>query len=284
MKNWVLLTLVVLLGLPGCCCRKKDKCEPRKSKCVEKCVDLPESSDLSTSMDMKVGEWREVDENMGDEYPSEEGGWMDEEYPEGGRWKDEKHPKGGTWRDEHYRMHEDMMDEDEDEDEDEEMYEEDVEWYPATEDDLHGMSVAQDNKKEDKQEFAWVDAQEESKVVYFDLGKADIRNDRESDMVADVQQLKEMLAQADKSGLDATLVVEGHSCHSCGTAAYNLALSETRASQVADKVAAMGISKDRIKVVGRGQEMLALVNGKQCTGSREEQAPNRRVEMRVAFS
>ena len=77
------------------------------------------------------------------------------------------------------------------------------------------------------------------------------------------------------------MVIEGHSCHSAGSAVYNLALSEKRAKALADRLVAGGVPSQNIKVVGRGQEVPAVVEGKAVTGDRKEQAPNRRDEVRV---
>lgn len=76
-----------------------------------------------------------------------------------------------------------------------------------------------------------------------------------------------------------TCVVEGHACSSAGSATYNLALSEKRAKEVANSLVAAGVPQEKLKVVGRGKEVPAVIDGKPVTGSREEQWPNRRVEV-----
>ena len=79
------------------------------------------------------------------------------------------------------------------------------------------------------------------------------------------------------------MVIEGHACQE-GTPAYNVALSEKRAKIVADHFVAAGVPSSSIKVVGRGQECPAVINGKTVNGSREDRAPNRRVEVRVIYT
>ena len=80
------------------------------------------------------------------------------------------------------------------------------------------------------------------------------------------------------------LVIDGHACHSAGSRAYNLALSERRAKVLADLMIEAGIPADCVKIVGRGDEMAALVNGKPVDGDREQQWPNRRDEIHVVYS
>jgi len=47
---------------------------------------------------------------------------------------------------------------------------------------------------------------------------------------------------------------------------------------------AAGIDRNVIKVIGRGQECPVMVKGKAVNGSREDRAPNRRVEVRVIYT
>jgi peptidoglycan-associated lipoprotein len=53
---------------------------------------------------------------------------------------------------------------------------------------------------------------------------------------------------------DYKLVVEGH-CDERGTAEYNLALGEKRATEAAKFLSDLGIEKDRIKTISYGKEM-----------------------------
>lgn len=135
----------------------------------------------------------------------------------------------------------------------------------------------------DDQAFNWVDAQldDEFKKLYFSFNHYGIREDQKQALAYDIEQVKQLLAdtQEDKP----TVIIEGHACQE-GTPAYNLALSEKRAKNVADLFVAQGIDKAAIKVVGRGQECPTVKNGKVVNGSREDRAPNRRVEVRVIYT
>lgn len=133
-------------------------------------------------------------------------------------------------------------------------------------------------------EFTWLeeeDALEDTfKTVYFDFDTAGIRQDQETTIKKNVELAKELLAEED----DITFVIDGHSCSSAGSRAYNLALSEKRAKTLRDRLVAEGIPADKIKIVARGMEAPAMIDGKPVSGDRIAQAPNRRDEVRVLFS
>ncbi|MBI2344823.1 OmpA family protein [Candidatus Dependentiae bacterium] len=121
--------------------------------------------------------------------------------------------------------------------------------------------------------FSWEDAgAEESKkqfhTLYFDFDKDYIKPNEETKLEQDIAEAKKMI----KKGK--TIVIEGHACHSAGSRAYNMALSERRARFVASRFAEAGINAADIKIAPRGQEM-PVIKG----GNREQQAPNRRVEI-----
>jgi len=134
-------------------------------------------------------------------------------------------------------------------------------------------------------DFAFEDMdQKQFKNVYFAFDGYNIKKDQEDTVVYDMNQIKESLAKAEKNGEQPLVIIEGHACHSAGSAVYNLALSEKRAKVLADELIAHGIAKDHIKIVGRGKELPAIINGVPCTGNREQQWPNRRDEIRVMYS
>ncbi len=121
--------------------------------------------------------------------------------------------------------------------------------------------------------FSWEDANaEESRkqfqTLYFDFDKDYIKPTEEVKLEQDINEAKKMI----KHGK--TIVIEGHACHSAGSRAYNMALSEQRARFVASRFAEAGINASDIKIAPRGQEMPVVKNG-----NRNEQAPNRRVEI-----
>ena len=126
------------------------------------------------------------------------------------------------------------------------------------------------------EDYSWIDAQadDEFRKLYFSFNHYGIRADQKAALHYDIEQVKQLIAEAG----DATVVIEGHACQE-GAPAYNLALSERRAKAVADLFVAAGVQRTTIKVVGRGQEC-PVISGR----SREDRAPNRRVEVRVIYT
>jgi outer membrane protein OmpA-like peptidoglycan-associated protein len=139
---------------------------------------------------------------------------------------------------------------------------------------------------DDNQEVSfapWVDAQEdEMKRIYFTFNHYGVREDQKPSLHYNVEQLKQMVADASDS-IQPTIVVEGHSDQE-GDPSYNIGLSEKRAQTVADLLVASGIDRSLVKVIARGQDCPLTVNGHVVNGSRDDRAPNRRVEVRVIYS
>lgn len=134
-------------------------------------------------------------------------------------------------------------------------------------------------------EFTFEDADKQGyKVVYFDFNNYSLRQDQEESIAFDMARIKQSLSDAEAKGIKPVVIIEGHACHSAGSATYNLALSEKRAKVLSDRLVAEGIARENIKIVGRGKEIPAMVDGKPCTGDREQQWLNRRDEVRVMFS
>lgn len=130
----------------------------------------------------------------------------------------------------------------------------------------------------DEEEYSWIDAQsdDEFRKLYFTFNHYGIRDDQKASLNYDIEQVKQLITEAGDAA--PTVVVEGHACQE-GAPAYNLALSEKRAKAVADLFVAAGVDRSTIKVVGRGQEC-PVTSG----SSREDRAPNRRVEIRVIYT
>jgi peptidoglycan-associated lipoprotein len=82
--------------------------------------------------------------------------------------------------------------------------------------------------------------------IYFDFDKYNLR--------PDAQEILKKGAPAYMKYRDYKLVVEGH-CDERGTAEYNLALGEKRATEAAKYLANLGIEKERIKTISYGKEM-----------------------------
>lgn len=133
----------------------------------------------------------------------------------------------------------------------------------------------------DQGAISWIEqAQEDNglQTIYFGFNKYGITQDQRAVVDADAEAVKQILSKLDA---DSTIVIEGHACSSAGSRDYNVHLSEKRAKYISDLLKLHGVDNSRIKIVGRGQEMPAIVNGKAISGSRDEQWPNRRVEIRV---
>jgi outer membrane protein OmpA-like peptidoglycan-associated protein len=108
------------------------------------------------------------------------------------------------------------------------------------------------------------------KTVYFGFDQFTVRDDQKSMLQHDLNVVKRL------TGRGKTIVIEGHSCKSAGSPVYNMMLSEKRAQSVAKYFVEHGASVDKLKIVGRGQE-LCIVH----RGNRKQQAPNRRVELYI---
>lgn len=141
--------------------------------------------------------------------------------------------------------------------------------------------LAADQKVADANDYAWIDKKsltdQSFKKVQFGFDKYIISNDQKAVVAADVQAAKELL----EKNPEAVIVVEGHACSSAGSAVYNFALGEKRGKVITDNLVASGIDSNNLKIVSRGMEMPVMIDGKPLTGSRDEQALNRRVEFLV---
>ncbi len=131
-------------------------------------------------------------------------------------------------------------------------------------------------------EFAWVDAagdqDQEYKIVNFDFDGSDLRDDQKDKLAYNIEQAKKLINENDNKDIKQTIVLEGYACSSAGSKTYNIGLSEKRAKEVAHHFAQAGVP---VKIVGRGSEVPMIIDGKPVIGGREEQTPNRRVEMHV---
>ena len=80
--------------------------------------------------------------------------------------------------------------------------------------------------------------------VFFNIGKSKIASKKDLVTVKDLAECAKANGQ--------TIVVTGYADSKTGTASYNQALSETRAQVVAEDIVKMGVSRDKIEVVGKG--------------------------------
>jgi peptidoglycan-associated lipoprotein len=101
--------------------------------------------------------------------------------------------------------------------------------------------------------------QQQGQDAYFDFDKSDIRPDARDALTRDGALLKQIFAQ-DPSF---TVIVEGHSDER-GSAEYNLALGDRRATAAKDFLVQSGVAADHLKTISYGKER------PQCTDATEE--------------
>jgi peptidoglycan-associated lipoprotein len=95
--------------------------------------------------------------------------------------------------------------------------------------------------------------------AYFDYDKSDIRDDARAALTKDADALKAIFADFP----DATITIEGH-CDERGSAEYNLALGDRRATAAKDFLTQLGVPADKLKTISYGKER------PQCTDHTEE--------------
>lgn len=108
--------------------------------------------------------------------------------------------------------------------------------------------------------------------AYYDYDKSDVRDDARAVLTSDADVLKKVF-QKDAS---VNVMVEGH-CDERGSAEYNLALGDRRATAAKDFLVQLGVPADRLKTISYGKER------PQCTDATEEcYQKNRRAHFSVA--
>jgi outer membrane protein OmpA-like peptidoglycan-associated protein len=165
------------------------------------------------------------------------------------------------------------------------IFDEDVEGY-ILEDQGNAFSApAEETEEEDINvvehdvDDTWIDkrlaqAQEYGfKTIYFKFDDYTVRPDQKTILDYNLRKVADLV----KKGK--TIVAEGHACRFGGDPVYNMHLSEKRAHSVADYFVEHGVLREKLKVVGRGNEMCIVPEG-----DMEQQAPNRRVEFYVLES
>ncbi len=95
--------------------------------------------------------------------------------------------------------------------------------------------------------------------AYFDYDKSDIRSDARDALTKDAALLKQIFQQDPNF----TVVVEGH-CDERGSAEYNLALGDRRATAAKDFLVQLGVPADKLKTISYGKER------PQCTEATED--------------
>jgi outer membrane protein OmpA-like peptidoglycan-associated protein len=147
--------------------------------------------------------------------------------------------------------------------------------------DLDVLRLTEDEINEtQKDDYVWVDADKKNEfdTIYFDFDRENIRPDQKDIVASDVIAARALLEDARANNENPTFIIEGHACKSAGSEVYNLGKSQGRAKAVANFFIAEGVPQENVKIVGRGQDMPVV------DGNREEQWPNRRVEVKVIYS
>jgi peptidoglycan-associated lipoprotein len=102
-------------------------------------------------------------------------------------------------------------------------------------------------------------------TAYFDFDSSDLRQDARNTLTKNAEILL-------KTKRDAKIKIEGH-CDERGSAEYNLALGERRATSALQYLITLGVQPDRLSIISYGKEKPAV------QGNDEEAwAKNRRAE------
>ena len=101
--------------------------------------------------------------------------------------------------------------------------------------------------------------QQQAQDAYFDYDMSEIRGDGRDALTHDAALLKQIFQQDPNF----SVVVEGH-CDERGSAEYNLALGDRRATAAKDFLVQLGVPADRLKTISYGKER------PQCTEANEQ--------------
>jgi peptidoglycan-associated lipoprotein len=101
--------------------------------------------------------------------------------------------------------------------------------------------------------------QQQAQDAFFDFDMSEIRSDGRDALTKDAALLKQIFQQDPNF----SVVVEGH-CDERGSAEYNLALGDRRATAAKDFLVQLGVPADRLKTISYGKER------PQCTEATED--------------
>jgi outer membrane protein OmpA-like peptidoglycan-associated protein len=154
----------------------------------------------------------------------------------------------------------------------------------STELDAHELaSKDSDRSSRDFALAQGVENEDGFKPIYFCYDSHDITEDQREALAYNIELAKARFAE--NCDYEPTIVVEGNSCSSStGPNWYNEQVAEQRAEAVRDELVKAGIPVESIKVVNRGADAPAMLDGEVVMGDRMQQAPNRRCEMKVIYA
>jgi peptidoglycan-associated lipoprotein len=101
--------------------------------------------------------------------------------------------------------------------------------------------------------------QQQAQDAFFDYDMSEIRGDGRDALTRDAALLKQIFQQDPNF----SVVIEGH-CDERGSAEYNLALGDRRATAAKDFLVQLGVPADRLKTISYGKER------PQCTEANED--------------
>ncbi|MGP0074177.1 MAG: OmpA family protein [Bryobacteraceae bacterium] len=101
--------------------------------------------------------------------------------------------------------------------------------------------------------------QQQAQDAFFDYDMSEVRNDARDALTKDAALLKQIFQQDPNF----SVIVEGH-CDERGSAEYNLALGDRRATSAKDFLVQLGVPADHLKTISYGKER------PQCTEASEE--------------
>ena len=103
--------------------------------------------------------------------------------------------------------------------------------------------------------------------IYFDYDKNNIRDDARGTLTRDADALKAIM----RDFPDATVSLEGH-CDERGSAEYNLALGDRRATATKEFLVGLGVSADRLKTISYGKERPVCTEGNEACWQKNRRA------------
>lgn len=130
------------------------------------------------------------------------------------------------------------------------------------------VKPAQDETKKVASQPLKSAAENRFEAVYFDFDKSDLRQDARDVLSKNAEIILKPLA-------DAKIKVEGH-CDERGSAEYNLALGERRATSAMKYLTTLGVKAENLSIISYGKEKPAVIGSDEAAW-----AKNRRAEFVV---
>lgn len=101
-------------------------------------------------------------------------------------------------------------------------------------------------------------------TVYFDFDKSDLRQDARDVLSKNAEMILKSMAGG-------KVQIEGH-CDERGSAEYNLALGERRASSVQKYLTTLGVKSENLSVISYGKEKPAVIGNDEAAWAKNRRA------------